>query len=141
MVKEEGDIPAFMEWTNISSLYKHCGLKSDLNNYRGVFNVIRVRAIIDDLIYNDYYQTIDESMSDSNVGGRKERNIRDNLFIVYGIINYALKEKLEVDMNLFDLAKCFDSMWYEETMNDLWDAGVQDEKFAVIAKMNEKHCC
>ena len=29
-------------------------------------------------------------------------------------------------------------MWYEETMNDLWDAGVQDDKFAVIAKMNEK---
>ena len=77
-------------------------------------------------------------MSDSNVGGRKERNIRDNLFIVYGVINYALKEKLEVDMSLYDLAKCFNSMWYEETMNDLWDAGVQDDKFAVIAKMNEK---
>ena len=25
-----------------------------------------------------------------------------------------------------------------ETMNDLWDVGVQDEKFALIAKMNEK---
>ena len=81
-VKEECEIPAFMEWTNISSLYKHRGLKSDLNNDRGVFNVIRARSIIDNLVYNDYYQTIDESMSDSNVGGRKERNIRDNLSIV-----------------------------------------------------------
>ena len=49
-----------------------------------------------------------------------------------------MKEKLEVDVSLYDLAKCFNSMWYEETMNDLWDAGVQDDKFAVIAKMNEK---
>ena len=78
-------------------------------------------------------------MSDSNVGGRKERNIRDNLFIVNGVINYARREKLEVDINLYDIAKCFDSMWFEETMNDLWDAGVQNDKFAVIAKMNE-HC-
>ena len=31
-VKEECEIPAFMEWTNIYSLYKHCGLKSYLNN-------------------------------------------------------------------------------------------------------------
>ena len=137
-VKEECQIPSFMEWTNISSIYKNKGLKTDLNNDRGVFNVMTVRSIIDNLIYNDYYETIDQNMSDSNVGGRKKRNIRDNLFIVYGIINYALKEKMEVDLNLYDLAKCFDSMWYQETMNDLWDVGVQDEKFALIAKMNEK---
>ena len=40
-------------------------------------------------------------MSDSNVGGRKQRNIRDNLFIVYGIINFAVQEKVEVDLNLY----------------------------------------
>ena len=138
MVKDECQIPAFMEWTNISSIFKNKGLKTDLNNDRGVFNVMTVRTVIDNLMYNDYYDIIDQNMSDSNVGGRKERNIRDNLFIVYGIVNYALKEKLEVDINLYDLAKCFDSMWYQETMNDLWDTGIQDDKFALIAKMNEK---
>ena len=76
-------------------------------------------------------------MSDSNVGGRKNRNIRDNLFIVYGIINYAIKEDIDVDMNLYDLAKCFDAMWYEETMNDLWDVGLQDDKFSLISQMNK----
>jgi hypothetical protein len=34
--------------------------------------------------------------------------------------------------------KCFDEMWYEETLNDLWDVKVQDEKFALIAKLDEK---
>ena len=34
--------------------------------------------------------------------------IRDNLFIVNGVINFARKEKLEVDINLYDIAKCFD---------------------------------
>ena len=73
-------------------------------------------------------------MSDSNVGGRKARNIRDNLFIVYGVINFAIKENLKVDINLYDIAKCFDSMWYEETMNDLWDAGAQDDYLLLLQK-------
>ena len=136
-VKKEGDIPTFLELTNISSIYKKKGSKNDLNNDRGVFNVMTVRSIIDNVLYNDYYETVDSSMSDSNVGGRRNRNIRDNLFIVYGIINYCIENNLDVDMTLYDLQKCFDSMWYDETMNDLWDAGVRNEKFALISKMNQ----
>ena len=128
-VKEECQLPAFLEWTNISSIYKNKGVKTDLNNDRGVFNVMTVRSIIDNLMYNDFYDIIDQNMSDSNVGGRKERNIRDNLFIVYGVINYALQNNIEVDLNLYDLAKCFDSMWYQETLNDLWDSGVTDDNW------------
>ena len=80
-----------MELTNISSIYKSKGLSSSLANDYGVFNVVAVRSIIDKLVYNDYYDQIDENTSDSNVGGgRKKRNISTNLFMVYGIINYAL---------------------------------------------------
>ena len=98
---------------------------------------MKVRSIIDNLVYNDYYDCIDNNMSDSNFGGRRDRNIRDNLYIVYGIINFALRENIEMEINLYDLEKCFDSMWYKETMNDLWDAGVQEDKFAQVAKMNQ----
>ena len=137
-IKASCQIPEFLELTNISSLYKQRGSKSDLNNDRGVFNVVTVRSILDKLVYNDYYETIDENMSDSNVGGRKKRNIRDNLFIVYGIINYTLKQGLDVDMDLYYIAKCFDAMWHQETMKDLWDVGVQDDKFALISEMNTR---
>ena len=41
-------------------------------------------------------------------------------------------------MNLYDLKKMFDGMWYQETMNDMWDVGVQDDKFALMAKMNKQ---
>ena len=92
------EIPDFVQSTNISSIYKRRGSRNDLDNDRGVFNVSSVRSIIDKLIYYDIYDTVDGNMSDSNVGGRKQRNIRDNLFIVYGIINFAVQEKLEVDL-------------------------------------------
>ena len=29
-------------------------------------------------------------------------------------------------------------MWYEETLNDLWDVKIQDDKFALISKLDEK---
>jgi hypothetical protein len=94
--------------------------------------------VVDKLVYGDIYDVVDGNMSDSNVGGRRGRNIRDNLFIINGVINYAIKENIEIDINLYEIAKCFDAMWYQETMNDMWDVGVQDDKFALMAKMNQK---
>ena len=41
-----------------------------------------LRSILDKLIYNDEYPVIDENMTDSNVGARQERNIRDNIFVI-----------------------------------------------------------
>ena len=136
--KDECEIPDFVQLSNITSIYKNRGSKSDLDSDRGVFNVATVRSIIDKLVYNDYYDLVDMNMSDSNVGGRRGRNIRDNLFIINGVINYALKEKIAIDINLYDIAKCFDAIWYQETMNDMWDVGVKDDRFALMAKMNQK---
>ena len=113
-------------------------LINDLNNDRGIFNVATVRSIIDKLVYGDIYDIVDNNMSDSNVGGRKRRNIIDNTFIINGIINYAIKEKIDIDITLYDIMKCIDAMWYQETMNDMWGVGVKDNKFALMAKMNKE---
>jgi hypothetical protein len=138
MIKYECRVPKFVELRNITSIYKNKGSKQDLDNDRGIFSVTMLRTIVDKLVYNDYYDTIDGNMSDSNVGGRQNRSIRDNLFIVYGVINNAVHNKLNVDLSLYDIAKCFDSQWHAETMNDLWDVGFRDDKFAVISEMNSK---
>ena len=138
MIKEECRIPEFMEMTNITSLYKNKGSRQDLDNDRGIFTVTCLRSMVDKLIYNDYYDIIDSNMSDSNVGGRHNRSIRDNLFILYGVMNNALNNNINLDVTLYDIEKCFDSQWYEETMNDLWEVGVNDDKFAVIAEVNKK---
>ena len=138
MIKYEYRIPVFMELTNITSIYKNKGSRQDLNNDRGIFTVTCLRSIVDNLVYSDYYDIIDGNMSDSNVGGRHNRSIRDNLFIVYGVINNALSNGINLDLTLYDIAKCFDSQWYEESMNNLWDVGVKDDKFAVIAELNKE---
>ena len=97
-----------------------------------------MRSVIDRLAYNDYYQIVDQKMSDSNVGGRVNRSIVDNLFVIYAIQNEALRKNISVDVLLMDLSKCFDKMWSQETMNDLFDLGVQNDRFVLVSKMNEE---
>ena len=65
-------------------------------------------------------------------------NIADNLFVVYAIQNEAMKKNLCIDFHFNDLSKCFDAMWSQETMNDLYDNGVKDEIFVLLSKMNER---
>ena len=46
---------------------KNRGLKTDLNSDRGVFNVMTVRFIIDNLMYNGYYEIIDNNLVQSSM--------------------------------------------------------------------------
>lgn len=43
--------------------------------------------------------------------------------MVNGIINNVINGKNEdsIDLQIFDIIKCFDRMWYKETMNGLFD--------------------
>ena len=76
-----------MELTNIISIYKGKGERTHLKNERGIVIMNIFRSILMKLIYMDEYETVDESMSDSNIGARKFKNIRNNIFIQNGVIN------------------------------------------------------
>ena len=140
MIKRKQIYPKILQSSNISSFYKRKGDKSDLDNDRGVFNVVKIRSILDKLVYNDIYSKVDSSMSSSNIGARRKRNIRDHLFVINGILNDVNenKSKTGVDIGIYDIAKCFDKMWYSETGNDIFKAGVQDDKFILIANSNKE---
>ena len=70
MVKKKQIYPQIFQSANISSFYKNKGDKSDLNNDRGVFNVVKIRFILDKMVYSDIYGKVDASMSSSNIGPR-----------------------------------------------------------------------
>ena len=138
-VKEDLEIPEIMENANITSIYKSKGEKNDLRNDRGIFTVNIFRSLLLRIIYNDEYFNIDLNMSDSNVGGRKKKNIRNHIFIVNGVINEALKKKENVDIEILDYRQCFDSMWLDETINDLYETGLVNDNLNLIYKLNNKN--
>ena len=138
LIKIKQVYPDILTPSNITSIYKRKGEKSDFNSDRGVFNVVKLRSILDKLVYQDNYQIINNNIGCSNIGARKNRNICDHLFVVNAVLNDAIQTKKEdIDIQIYDVAKCFDKMWYEETANDIYEAGVTGDSFVVMANSNQ----
>ena len=139
-IKDECLIPSFMELVNIVAIYKGRGRKNLLVNDRGIFIVNIFRSVLMKLIYKDNYDTIDSNMSDSNVGARKRKNIRNHIFILNGIINDVLSRKdAAIDIIIVDYKQCFDSMWLDESVNDLFEAGMNNDNLAVLYEANKRN--
>ena len=91
-----------MRKADITTLYKGKGSKSELNNERGIFIVSIFRSLLMKLIYQDIYDVVDNSMSDSQIGSRKGKNIRNHVWVLNSIINETLasKKKHPVDIQI-----------------------------------------
>ena len=77
-------------------------------------------------------------MRDFQVGGRKEMGIRDHLFIIYCIIHEHSKSKTRpVTIQIMDYRCCFDSLWQNEVTIELVEAEVDDNKLALLHKINK----
>ena len=92
-MKEEDYIPDFMRKEDVATIYKGKGEKCDLENDRGIFLVTIFRSILMRLIYVDKYNLIDSNMSDSQVGGRRGKNVKNHIWIVNGVICDILSTK------------------------------------------------
>ena len=109
-IKANMTLPSFMQQANITTIIKPRAPKFDVNGERGIFILSVFRKIFDKLILNDQYKDIDDAMSDSNIGARKDQNIKNHLFVLYGVINNILKEEKGcIDVCIYDIEKCFDA--------------------------------
>ena len=137
-IKKQQVFPECLELCNITSIFKKKGKTSDFNQYRGVFRGLVFRSILERLIYNDEYSTVDSNLTDANVGARKNRNIRDNLFVIYAVMNTVINGSEEpLDICPYDIEKCFDALWNHECINNLYNAGLQNDKLTLLFKMNQ----
>ena len=132
-IKQNLTIPHFMQFANIVSIYKGKKSKNFLENDRGIFILNIFRSILMKIIYNEEYETINKNMSDSNIGARRGKNIRNHIFILNGIINETNNNKKKaIDVVILDYKQCFDGMWLQDCLNDLYDTGVRNRNLAII---------
>ena len=142
-IKETFHIPTFISKQNICTIYKNKGSRLDMKNDRGIFILTTLRRIIDNLLYQDKFNFLDANMSDSNVGSRKGRQVKNHLFIVHGVINSVINGKEEcVDIHFYDLQQAFDALWLADCMIDIFDtipSDKRDEKLALLYKLGEEN--
>ena len=137
-IKQNQEYPKCLELCNITSIFKRKSSINDFSQYRGIFRVLVFRSILERLIYNDEYYTIDGNLTDANVGARKQRNMRDNLFVVNAIMNSIKRGSEEpIDLCTYDVERCFDALWTYECINDLYESGFKNDKLTLLFKMNQ----
>ena len=61
--------------------------------------------------------------------------------MVNGITHYHDHKSTEkpVTFQILDYMLCFDSMWFEEVTKYIFEAGVNDDILALIAKINQSN--
>ena len=106
--------------------------KSSLKE-RGIFLVNKLRYILVKLIYNSNIDNIEEIMTTSNIGARKNAAPRDHLYVCFAIINEVLKSKeTKVDVVFYDIHQAFDSLWMEKSYTDLFKNGVNNDNLNLL---------
>ena len=133
-IKESDKIPSFMKIADITTIYKGKGSKNDINNERGIFIVSIFRSILMKLLYNDKIETVEKHMSVSQVGGRKAMNVRNHIWVLNGVIQDVLNRKGAdpIDVQIVDIKQCFDALWPEDCLSDLYAYGVQDHTINLL---------
>ena len=65
-------------------------------------------------------------MSVSQVGGRKALNVRNDICVLNGVIQDVLNRKGAdpIDVQIVYIKQCFDALWPEEFLSDLYAYGV-----------------
>ena len=138
-LKRESLIPKFMNYANVTTVPKF-GSRLEPSNERGIFRVEIVRSILMRLIYNSNYHKIDSNMSDCQMGGRRGKGCRTNIWILNGIIyeNIRKKNVKPISLQFYDYKQMFDSVNLEEAINDIFDYGVKNDDLHLIYKANHK---
>ena len=128
-IKKQKLIPKMMNIVNVTTVPKK-GSRLLLTNERGIFRVPVIRFILMRLIYNRKYSKIDQAMSDCQMGARKQKGCKNNIFMINGIIHEVLKSRKmkPVVLGIYDCEQMFDSIDLKEAINDIHDAGVDDGK-------------
>ena len=132
-------IPNFMRFANITTVPKK-GSRIEPKNERGIFRISVLRYILMRMIYNMKYPAIDALMSDCQMGARKKKGCKNNIFIINGIIHDVLKSKKNnpVLLQIYDYQQMFDSIDLEEALSDIYDTGVDDDTLALLYQANKE---
>ena len=98
-----------------------------------------LRTILMKMIYERTYHKVDLSMTNSQIGARKKKSVRNHLFVINSIISDVMSSvrKDPIDLSIMDFKQMFDSEELSTCLNALYDADIQDDMLALIFQANK----
>ena len=137
-MKTEVTVPECLRKANITILHKK-NSKLDLNNWRGIFVCSVLRTILMKLVHERTYDVVASNMTDSQIGARKGKSVRNHLFILNSILSDVLssKNKDPVDLNIMDFKQMFDTEELPTVLNAFYESGVKNDMLAIVNEANK----
>ena len=136
-IKEELIVPRSLRLSNVSALYKGKGSKRDVINLRGIFKLPIIRNILDKLIHIEDQSVVSKCMGQFQVGNQPKRSIRDHTLVIHAVIMDAKARNTEIDIQFTDIKQCFDSVWLDDAINDLYESGVTSRNLNILYEGNK----
>ena len=120
----------------VRKIKKKNGSINDLNSYRGLFIDSIVSLSFEKLSELRIIPYLEQNIAKFQAGGVRDKGVTDNLFSFRGIIDHSNYLSKELWISFYDTEKCFDTMWLEDSINSLWNCGVQNDILYLIYLLN-----
>ena len=103
-------------------------------------DVEKTEYILMRLLFYSESHMIDSNMSDSNIGGRKDKSCINHIWVLNSIIHEQINPKSgsPVLFQQYDYQQMFDSMNLIEACSDLYDIGLKSDKLHLLYDANKK---
>ena len=124
------------QWNHgiISSIWKNKGDREDLNTHRGITVSSGIGTIPEEIIDKRIQKTM--KFTQFQAGGRKGCCPVDHIFIIRGIISYALHTKKKIILTMFDVEKAYDRADIDDMMYITWMDGVKGKLWRLTKALN-----
>ena len=96
-IKKTLQIPDCLKVANITILHKK-KCKLDLNNWRGIFVSSVLRTILMKLVHDWTYETVNVNMTDGQIGARKQKSVRNHLFVLNSVISDVMSSIKKIQL-------------------------------------------
>ena len=91
------------------------------------------------LIYERNYSEIDKRISDCQMGGRRQKSSKNNIFILNSIIHDVMLKNAEpVVLQFYDYSHMFDLINLNEAISYIFDTVLYNDSLGLIYKSNNK---
>ena len=128
-----------MRKATIITIPKKAKSRLILKNERGIFLVNIIRGIFMKVLFQRKSNMLNYNMSDSNIGGRKDKSCINHIWVLNGIIHEQLSsvKNPPIVIQQYDFTQMFDGMKLDEALSDLYNSGIEDDTIHLLYEANK----
>ena len=136
MVSKKQQIPKKWETMRIKSIFKDARIKQ-VDKTRGLFITNIISKIQEKIIKERNSSAWELSTSPFQCGGKKGTSTIDHTLTILELINHNRYLNKETFLLFIDMEKCFDKLWLESGISELWRSGMNSHDANIIYLMNK----